>query len=381
MHNCSLRFCLVHSARSLSYITLAADYRAAFFRAGRAAFAPLEESKVVSSHPLMVNPRQFIRAIVFSLFVSLFSAASVSLAYGQFTLTSSPFHPSAVDPGGSSIATLDLEPNGSNNPVSFSTIPCTVTPVQPTGTPQCAVSPASATPPAQPSLTITTTAATPAGLYIVTVTGTSGSFSQAITLTLNVVDVTEDYTLTVSPTTATPSPVAAGSTATTTVTVTPIASYTGQVTLACLSVSPVATLAPVCSFNPPTVMVTSGIPPTSVLTLSTTGPAPVTRLSHRRIFYALWLAVPGLVLVGAGASGSRRRSVLAALLLIAIASSVLLMPACSAARSLGTNGNTPHNTYTFTLTGADANGAAPGGTTTCTTGVTCGAATVTLAVN
>jgi hypothetical protein len=323
----------------------------------------------------MVNPRRLIHAIIFSLLLSMFPAASVSLAYGQFTLTvSSPPHPSAVDPGGTSIATLDIEPNGSSNPVSFTTIPCTVTPVQPTGTPVCSVSPDSATPPAKPSLTITTTGGTggtPAGLYIITVTGTSGSFSQVITLTLNVVDVTQDYTLSVSPTTATPSPINAGSSATTKVTVTSIATYSGNVTLACLSVSPVVTLAPVCSFNPATVAVIANtVPPVSTLTLSTTGPAPTTRLWNRRIFYALWLVVPGLVFVGVGASGARRKNALGALLLIAIASGVLMMPACSAAKSLGSNGNTPKNTYTFTLTGADANGAAPSTTTSTTVTLT-----------
>jgi hypothetical protein len=71
-----------------------------------------------------------------------------------------------------------------------------------------------------------------------------------------------------------------------------------------------------------------------------------------------------------GASGARRKNALGALLLIAIASGVLLMPACNAAKSLGTNGNTPKNTYTFTLTGADANGAAPSTTTSTTVTVT-----------
>jgi hypothetical protein len=72
------------------------------------------------------------------------------------------------------------------------------------------------------------------------------------------------------------------------------------------------------------------------------------------------------------------------LLLLAVGAGLLLMPAC------GSNNNTnnpsgqttPKNTYSFTLTGADENGAAPGNTTTCTPGVTCtAAATVTLTVN
>jgi hypothetical protein len=298
------------------------------------------------------------------------------MAYGQFTLSvSSPLSPSAVDPGISAIATLDVEPNGSSSPVSFNTIPCTVTPVQPTGTPQCLVSPDPATPPSKPSLTVTTTDATPPGLYVVTVTGTDGSTSQIIALALNVVNVTQDYTLSVSPTTASPSPVTAGSAATTTVTVTPIASYTGQVTLACLTVSPVVALAPVCSFNPPTVAVTSGLPPTSVLTISTTGPAPTVRLWNQRFFYALWLAIPGLAIVGMCTTGARKQNTLAAMLGIAVISGLLFIPACNGAKSTGSSGSgtvTPKNTYTFTLTGADANGAAPSSTT---------ATTVTLAVN
>jgi hypothetical protein len=348
----------------------------------RAAFAPLEESKVVSSHPLMVNPRQVVRALVFALLLSLFSAASVCTAYGQqFTLTvSSPLSPSAVDPAGSSVATLNIALGSSNSPVSFDTVPCTVTPVQPTGTTQCAVSPGSVTPPGQAFVTISTTGgttnATPPGLYTITVTGTNGSASQAVTLTLNVVNVTEDYTLSVSPTTATPSPVPAGSVATTVVTVTPIASYTGSVTLACLSVTPVVAFAPYCSFNPPTVaVVANSAPQPSTLTITTLGPIPVTSLRDRRVFYAFWLLLPGLALVGVGATGARGKNLLGAFLLMAVAGGLLLMPACSSTKTNSPNGEiTPKNTYTFTLTGTDENGAAPSNSTT-------SQATVTLAVN
>src|SRR5882672_8912089 len=303
------------------------------FGPARAAFAPLEESKVVSSEPFMVNPRQVVRPLVFGLLLAVFSAASVSAAYGQFTLgVSSQLSPSAVDPGGRAVGTLDLEPNGSSDPV---TLTCVVTTQiqQPVSLPTCDPSPLTPiTPPARPSLTITTFSSTSFGLYNFAVTGTSASFSQAVTLSLNVVNVTQDYTLSVSPTTATPSPVKAGASATTTVTVTPIASYTGDVTLACLTVTPTVALAPVCSFNPPTVMVTSSsAAPTSVLTITTTGPA--ARRWNQRSYYALWLAIPGLALVGVGATGARGRNVLGALLLITVASSLLLLPACGSSKS------------------------------------------------
>jgi hypothetical protein len=336
----------------------------------------------------MVNPRQVVRALVFAPLLSLLSAASVSLAYGQqFTLTvSSGLYPSAVDPGGSSTATISIEAiGGFDSPVSFDTIPCAVTPVQPAGTPQCLVSPGSATPPAQTFLTISTANNTPPGLYSIAVTGTSGSASQAVTLTFNVVNVTENYTLSVSPTIATPSPVPAGSIATTIVTVTPAANYSGTVTLACVSVSPVVEAAPYCSFTatsgsaslpPGAVQVTGGAPATATLTITTLGPTSIIKLRNQRIFYALWLLVPGLALAGVGATRPRRKNLIGALLLAAVAGASLLIPACSSSPVTNSpNGEiTPKNTYTFTLTGADQTGAAPSNATT-------NPATVTLGVN
>jgi hypothetical protein len=338
----------------------------------------------------MVNRRQLLRALVLALLISLLCAASVSIAYGQeFTLTvASGLSPSAVDPGGTSTATINIAAIGNfDGVVSFDTTPCAVTPVQPTGTPLCAVSPDSATPPAQAFLTISTGSDTPPGLYTVLVTGTSGSVSQQVTLTFNVVNVSESYTLQVSPTTATPSPVPAGSIATTIVTVFPAANYTGTVTLACLSVAPLVEFEPYCSFTATsgsaslpadTVQVTSGAPATATMTITTLGPPGVTSLRHWRVFYALWFLIPGLALVGACTTGTRAKKLLWPLLLLAVAGALLLTPACNSTpvtNSLN-GGITPKNTYTFTLTGADQTGAAPGN------GPTSGSpATVTLAVN
>jgi hypothetical protein len=356
------------------------------FTPSRAAFAPLEESKVVSSYPLMVNPRQVARSLVFALLLFLLSAASVSTAYGQFTLTvSSPLNPAAVDPGENSQATINVAAVGSfDSPVLFDTTPCTVTPVPTTGSvPVCAVSPGSVTPPGQVFLTVTTTGGTPAnggtqpGLYTITVTGTSGSVSQTLTLTLNVQNVTENYSLSAAPTTATPPAVPAGGIATTIVTVNPVASYTGSVTLSCLSVSPVVAAAPYCTFSPSTIVVAAGSPPqTSTLTITTLGLNPTTQLRSRRIFYALWLLIPGLALVGVGATGGRRKHLLGAFLLTSVAGLLLLMPACGSTTNTNSpNGEiTPKNTYVFTLTGADQNGAAPSNSFT-------NPATVTLVVN
>jgi hypothetical protein len=368
------------------------------FVSARAAFAPLEESKVVSSHPFMFkismfkigifnnsmfNGRQVLRAAVFALLLALFAVGQASLAHGQasFTLTTSTLQPSAgVDPGGTATSIINLQPvNGFDSLVSLS---CAVTSTQFTDNlPLCSVSPSTATPPANgPSITITTVGATAAGQYAIIVTGTSGSETEAaLPLYLNVVDVPQDYTLTISQAIS-PGTVTAGNGAEATVTVTPIASYTGSVTLSCYSVTPVVVAAPTCAFSPATVSVTNGAAPTSVLTISTFGTTgTVTKVATPRIFYALWLGFPALALIGAGSSGKRRNTWLGLLLLIGIASGFLFLPSCNSNNAMLNNPNnlvTPKNTYTFTLTGVDANGVAPSNTTTTTA-----QATVTLMVN
>lgn len=335
----------------------------------------------MSSNPRMLNPRQVIRAAVFALLVSLFMAAPASLAYGQdFTLTPSALTPPAgVDPGGTATASVAVNtPDGFTGSV---TLTCTVTSnLFTTDLPACLVSPSSVTPDATASLTLTTTGATQASQYVITVTGTSGSETAIATpLYLNVVDVPQDYTLTVSKAIS-PGTVNPGSGAQATVTVTPIASYTGSVTLSCLSITPVVTAAPICAFNPTTVAVTNGAAPTSVLTITTYG----TLQNHAKVwfprtFYALWLAFPGLALVGVGAGGSRRKKLLGLLLLLAVASGLLVLPSCGGNSPTSNNTSglvTPKNTYTFTLTGVDANGVGPSNTTGTTT-----QATVSLTVN
>ena len=232
-----------------------------------------------------------------------------------------------------------------------------------------------------PSLTVTTVGAA-AGTYSVTVTGTStGSDNETVTLFLNIVSVPQDYTLTVS-TPISPGTVSAGFGAQATVTVTPISSYTGMVTLSCLSITPPVTAAPFCSFKPATVDVNGSGTPTSVLTVSTFGLTQnQTKRTRPRIFYALWLAIPGLVLAGIGASGGRRRKLLGLLLLMVVASGLLLLPSCGSSKTPTTSNNannlvTPKNTYTVTLTGVDQNGVSPSNITS-----TSAAATVSLTVN
>jgi hypothetical protein len=327
----------------------------------------------------MVNSRQVAHFVVFGLLLFSSFVILVPSVYGQGTFTlslSSPLSPPAVDPGGSAIAGFDLTASsGFDSAVNFA---CVVTSTQvTTNLPTCVMSPISVTPPANgPALTVSTTASTPSGTYEIAVTATGGSTSLTITVTLQVQPVSQNYVLSVSPTTATPSPIVPGSSSTTLVTVTPIASYTGTVTLSCLSISPAVTPAPVCTFSPASVAVSpDSSSQTSTLTIITSGPTPTTttELRTQRPFYAMWLAVPGLLLAGMGASGAIRKNVLGFFGLCVVAGSVLLLPACSSsATSTNNNGITPNETYTFTITGADTNGAGPSSTTP---------TTVTLVVN
>ena len=346
----------------------------------------------MSSHPYMLNFRQVVRPLFVALSLFFFTAAPAMVAQTQnFSLTPSVLSPqSGVDPGGQATGTIALTAvtPGFASPV---TLACTVTSNEVTNLPVCTVSPTVAIPNATVSLTISALGDTVAGQYTITITGTAGAeVETAAPVYFNVVDVPQDYTLSVtqaiSPSTVTP-----GGGAKATVTVTPIAGYTGSVTLSCLSVTPVVVAAPICSFNAvggsggPTVSLANGSAGTSILTISTYGNTQSTaEVWTPPIFYGLWLAFPGLALMGAGARGSQKKKWLGLFLLMVVAGLVILLPACNSTTSLSSTSNnssgfvTPKNSYTFTLTGVDQNGISPSNTST-PTGT--GAATVSLTVN
>jgi hypothetical protein len=315
---------------------------------------------------LKFGPAPRSQAVILCLCYVLLTLTSVVSVFGQsgadFFLQGTALNPSSVVPGISSTSTISVGTlNGFTGTVDLT---CQLTPAQSTGMPTCAVSPSSVTPPAAPSLTVKTNSTTPPTLYTVTVTGTAGALTHQVTLNMTVLAVTPDYTITVT-TPVAPSTVHAGSGATGIITVTPINGYTGNVTLSCSAITPTATPAPVCTFSPAIVAITSSVQ-TSTLTISTTGPAAASFLP--RVFYALWLPLPGLALVGLrwGTSGARRGKLLSlSLLFCLIGTGLLLMPACGGtSSSTSTTGGavTPKNTYTFTLTGADANALAPSNT-------------------
>jgi hypothetical protein len=285
-------------------------------------------------------------------------AALLPCAFAQdFTLIAAPFSPDAIDPGGNSSSNLTLGTvNGFNSTV---TLACSVAPVQTTGTPTCQVSPETVSPPAGAVVTVTTAGGTVVpGLYTVTVTGTGPTTTHTAQQNLTVLAVTPQFTVTVAAAVS-PTSVHAGTGSSGTVSVNAINGYAGTVTLSCLTVTPLVTFPPVCSFEPSQVQI-SGTTATSVISISTTGPI-TRRIAPRTTVYALWLPLPLLAISGLGAAfgGKRSRRAWSLLALFVLGGSILLLPACAnnnVTNTTNITGITPSNTYTFTIGGIDANG-------------------------
>ncbi len=321
---------------------------------------------MLKSSLFIFRPVAPVRALLWFLFLVSLGAP----AFGQdFTMVVSAPYPAAVDAGQDSRSYITLGTvDGFNGTVSLS---CAVTPVAANG-PVC-TPPATATPPQQVAMAITVASDVPAGFYTLTVTGTgpAPSTTKTVAVKLTVLSVTPDYTIAVT-TPLFPTSVHAGFTANAVVSVSPINGYSGTVTLSCSGITPLANPAPFCSFFPATVTI-NGLQGSSTLTITTTGPTtpPPAPASFPGGLNGLngswlrgsWLTFPGLGLIAAGlaASGRRGRRLWGLSLVCLIAAGLLFMPACTTpgATNTGLSGNTPQNTYIFTLTGADTNGTTP----------------------
>ena len=310
------------------------------------------------------------------LWAALLTLAAPALAQTQnFTLAATAFSPDAVQPGGTSSSIITVGAVG-----GFSgtvTLGCVVTPTNLTDTPACVVSPATVTPPASASATITTQGPTSTAGYSITITGTASTGTQSTPpLALTVLAVTPQFTISVQKAVV-PSSVPAGNGGEGTVTINPINGYVSPgagVTLSCATITPLVTIPPVCSFNPPTLQV-NGTPISSTLTITTYGPVTTGSAVAPRSFYALWLPLPMLALVGVGAAvgGKRSRKAWGVLTLFVISAVLFLTPACGSNTGTSTttpNGVTPNNTYTFTLIGVDSDGVISSNTGTTSTNPT-----------
>jgi hypothetical protein len=309
-------------------------------------------------------------------FLTLLASASAQ----DFNIQAAPFSPDAVAPGGTSSSNITIGADvGFTGTVDLT---CQVSSSQSTASaPACMVSPSIVTPPSGATATLTTTGQTTTVGYSITITGTGPATTHTTTAqNLTVLAVTPQFTITVkSP--VVPGSVPAGTGSQGVIIINPINGYIspnkqigGQavtgITLSCASITPLVTIPPVCSFNPPNPPV-SGAPATSTLTINTYGPVTTGALAPRPNFYALWLPVPMLALVGlaAAAGGKQSRKACGMLALFVISGALFLMPACGNTTTTTTtpNGITPNNTYTFTIAGVDADGVISSNTTSTTT--------------
>lgn len=155
-----------------------------------------------------------------------------------------------------------------------------------------------------------------------------------------------DFTVGVTP--SNQSVPAAGDTAVYQVQLTPHPVYTTSITLSCTNLPTGAA----CNFtnSPAKLTSTSGI--TSTLNLTTTvRPITTTTTSlFLRRFYAVWLTIPGLTLLGAGFGNRRRRRIAGILMLCLLFALVLLLPACSHTNTQPPVSGTPAGNYTITVT-------------------------------
>ena len=308
------------------------------------------------------------RALGFACLVAaLLALPSPAHAQADFTLLAAPFSPLAVAPGGTSSSNITIGTiNGFSGTVSLT---CQVSATQPTtDTPTCTVSPATVTPPAGATATITTSVKTTTISYGVTITGTGPSTTHITpSEDLTVLAVTPQFTITVqSP--LVPNSVPAGSGAEGVILITPVNGYVSPgypkqgITLSCASITPLVTYPPICSFSYPpglTSLPVNGSPVTSTITITVPGPQNISAAAPPRMFYALWLPLPMLVIAGLGVvSGKRSRKAWGLFALFVMAGSLFLLPACSntVPHTEALQGVTPNNTYSFTVIGVDADG-------------------------
>ncbi len=159
-----------------------------------------------------------------------------------------------------------------------------------------------------------------------------------------------DFALAVTPPNR--SVAAAGDTARYLVQLTPNPTYTTSISLSCTGLPTGAT----CSFAPSTVNLQGSSPGAVTLSLSTTARSITTGsvipASSKR-FYAVWLGVPGLALLGAGfGRDRRRRRILGLLLFCALWALLVIQPACSGTTPAPPTSGTPAGTSTITVTAA-----------------------------
>ena len=152
-----------------------------------------------------------------------------------------------------------------------------------------------------------------------------------------------------------PGSVTPGQSSTATITLTSLNGFNSAVSLAC-TVSPTPSLAPTCSMNPTSVTPAANGTSTSALTVSTTAATAAMAPSAKgeKLFYALWLPLPLILVVGAG-FGRRKSRWSSLVLCVVLATGVGSLVACGGGSGSGGSGGggsagTPSGSYTITVT-------------------------------
>jgi hypothetical protein len=230
---------------------------------------------------------------------------------------------------------------GNCTAVLTSTIVCTIPslPVGSTASVQVTVTPTALTTPVPTSISVTGSAS-----------ANNGPRGQSITQTEAVVDFG------ITATTNTPS-INAGETATIQVTVFPTQPQLGY----SATITPSQTTQPAMVtsttpiFNPTSLTLSGSASATTTLSIATVV-RPITSgsLLRRGSFYATWLPIGGLSLVGLGlGSGRKRRRWIVGAVLAIIAGMILLQSGCgSSSTALTPTGGTAAGTYTITVVGS-----------------------------
>jgi uncharacterized repeat protein (TIGR01451 family) len=153
-----------------------------------------------------------------------------------------------------------------------------------------------------------------------------------------------DFTLSLSPSS---NSVVAGNTASYQVTLTPAKIYSASISLACSGVPTAAS----CNFTASPVTLSGDNPGSSTLNITTTvRPINTTSNLIPRPFYALWFFVPGLAIFAFGSADRRRRRIAGMLLLCAIFSLLVFLPACSHTTVQPPVSGTPAGIYSINVT-------------------------------
>jgi Beta-propeller repeat len=175
-------------------------------------------------------------------------------------------------------------------------------------------------------------------------TANAGGISDAFLARIGT--VTNCFTLSTS--SPSPNPVSKGSSATSTITLTPQTGLSPTVALTCSAPTGIT-----CTLNPTSVTPTS---PTSTLTINVSSTASLRSpkvIRGSTPFYALWVAIPGLALVGIGVGsvGSKKKSLLGVLLGCLLLAVLMLQIACGSSSSGGGGGGGGSTPYTVNVTG------------------------------